>query len=213
MSMNINTRHNKSQTIFMVFFSILLLSAAPETAVSGTLDTNNLPVWKKIDTQHTIIYYQCFKDLEEFNKKVNFSAPIKKSGLANSISDEIDALFKRSQQLLGMHGFVNKIKVKIFKNKQQLDDAYFRTYKKDADARAWYTHERLTVFIQLNDLHKGMLAHELAHAIIDHYMIIPPPEETAEILAGYVDIHLVESTNKSGNDKNKPDSAQGYSAK
>ena len=211
--MNINIRHNKFQTILMVFFSILLLSAAPETAVSGTLDTNNLPVWETLDTQHTIIYYQCFKDLEEFSKKIHFNESIKKSGLANSIPNEIDALFKKSQQLLGMHGFVNKIKVKVFKNKQQLDDAYFRIYKKCAHARAWYTHEKLTVFIQLNDLHKGMLAHELAHAIIDHYMIIPPPEETAEILAGYVDIHLVESITKSGNEKNKPAGVRGYSAR
>ena len=34
------------------------------------------------------------------------------------------------------------------------------------------------------------MAHEIAHAIIDHYLLIRPPRATAEILAHYVDEHL-----------------------
>ena len=42
----------------------------------------------------------------------------------------------------------------------------------------------------MQDVHAGMLAHELAHAIIDHYLTVRPPAQTAEILARYVDSHL-----------------------
>jgi hypothetical protein len=35
-----------------------------------------------------------------------------------------------------------------------------------------------------------MLAHEMAHCVIDHYLLIRPPMATAEILARYVDSHL-----------------------
>jgi hypothetical protein len=34
------------------------------------------------------------------------------------------------------------------------------------------------------------LAHELAHAIIDHYLIVQPPKSTAEILARYTEEHV-----------------------
>jgi hypothetical protein len=37
-----------------------------------------------------------------------------------------------------------------------------------------------------------MLAHEMAHSIIDHYLRVRPPHATAEILARYVDGHLFE---------------------
>ena len=40
------------------------------------------------------------------------------------------------------------------------------------------------------DLSAGMLAHECAHAIVDHYLAVRPPRATAEILARYVDGHL-----------------------
>ena len=37
-----------------------------------------------------------------------------------------------------------------------------------------------------------MLAHEMAHAIIDNFMKLRLPRATAEILARYVDAHLLE---------------------
>ncbi|MEH0019750.1 MAG: hypothetical protein V6Z89_08855 [Desulfobacter sp.] len=37
-----------------------------------------------------------------------------------------------------------------------------------------------------------MLAHEIAHAVVDHYLDVRPPRATAEILARYVDAHLNE---------------------
>ena len=40
------------------------------------------------------------------------------------------------------------------------------------------------------DVHEGMLAHEIAHSIIDHYLLVRPPRATAEILSRYVDAHL-----------------------
>ena len=210
--MKINTRHNKSQLILIVFWGILLLLIAPEIVFSKTSGAD-LIEWEKIDTHHTIIYYQSSEDLKRFNTKINFNASTKKAALAIVISDKIDKLFKKSQQILGMHGFIKNIKIKVFKNKQQLDNAYYKIYKKRSNARAWYTHEKLTVFIQLDDIFEGMLAHEFAHAIIDHYMIVPPPGETAEILARYVDTHLVDSIIKPGSKKNKPTNARGYSAR
>jgi len=35
-----------------------------------------------------------------------------------------------------------------------------------------------------------MLAHEIAHAIVDNYLSVRPPRATAEILARYVGKHL-----------------------
>ncbi|MFC1867599.1 hypothetical protein ACFL0H_05635 [Thermodesulfobacteriota bacterium] len=46
------------------------------------------------------------------------------------------------------------------------------------------------MYITIEDLHEGMLAHEIAHSIIDHYLTVRPPSESAEILARYVDSHL-----------------------
>ena len=163
-------------------------------------DISDLDNWQQIHTENTILYFQSLEDLHRFNARIGYDLNCKKdettidqkiaSALADTIAKKVDALFERSQEVLEMQGFTNKISVKIFNNQQQLNQAFYNLYKKECNVRAWYTHEKLTVYIQLDDLHEGMLAHEFAHAIINHYMIIPLPGKTAEILARYVDTHL-----------------------
>ena len=176
----------KGLPIAVLFCILTLLAIQPASA--GTAGYS----WKKLPTQSTIIFFQDDGDLNTFNKKIQFTPKNQSPGqdLHETIAQKVDALFERSQQILDMHGFVNKIAVKVFKNRQQLDKAFQELYQKQGNARAWYSHDHLTVYIQLDDLHEGMLAHEFAHAVIDHYLIVPPPGKTAEILARHVDKHL-----------------------
>jgi hypothetical protein len=39
-----------------------------------------------------------------------------------------------------------------------------------------------------------MLGHEIAHAIISSFFIVPPPEKIQEVLAGYVDYSLLKKS-------------------
>jgi hypothetical protein len=36
----------------------------------------------------------------------------------------------------------------------------------------------------------GILAHEMGHAVIDHYFVIKPPPKIAELLCHYVDTEI-----------------------
>lgn len=197
---HMHTLHNLHKTISpnTLFFKyglalVLLLGVLiPPDALSGEGKSQGL-TWRKIQTHHTRILFQSPEDLTVLNSRIDFPVPAGKDKPADTVetvSLKIDALFRRSRELLGMHGFVNKINIRIYPNREQLDRAFFEIYGTESAARAWYTHERLTVYVQLDDLHEGILAHELAHAVIDHYLMIPPPPETAEILARYVDTNL-----------------------
>jgi hypothetical protein len=44
----------------------------------------------------------------------------------------------------------------------------------------------------MQDVTDSQIAHEMAHAVIDDYFKVIPPERTAEFLAVYVDSHLEE---------------------
>ena len=57
---------------------------------------------------------------------------------------------------------------------------------------AFYSHKRKTIYVSIDKLTPGVLAHEIAHAIINVYFETPPPERMQEILAQYVDKHLWE---------------------
>jgi hypothetical protein len=84
------------------------------------------------------------------------------------------------------------IVIRLYGTKQQLHAAYRTFHGRPCRLRAWYSYEENTIHVTVKDLHEGIIAHEMAHAIIDHYLVVRPPPATAEILARYVDTHLYE---------------------
>ena len=185
----------KLRVIFLLF--ILWI---PERAGAGE---DNIS-WIELETKHTIIKYQSMKDLKSFDKNINYY-PISSSDLEGFLSfssgkkdikemveGKVDALYRRVQDILGMRKPMKKMIINVFHNRRQLKDAFFRIYNKEGQFRAWYIYESNTIYINVDDVHEGMLAHEMAHSIIDNYLIVRPPSESAEILARYIDVHLLE---------------------
>jgi hypothetical protein len=156
--------------------------------------------WQTIETKHTVIRYQTSKDLKKFNSRIKYRVePLGLKGLFSSSRPEdtegmvikkADALFEKAQQILDMRKKMKKVTINVYKNKKQLREAYQGIYMKPCHVRAWYEYRFHTIYICIEDMHEGMLAHEMAHGIIDHYLLVRPPSATAEILARYVDSHL-----------------------
>lgn len=54
----------------------------------------------------------------------------------------------------------------------------------------FYSHRNKDITLFVDRVTDGMLAHEIAHAVISSSFEVPPPEKAQEILAQYVDEHL-----------------------
>jgi hypothetical protein len=157
--------------------------------------------WQEIETAHTVIHYQSLEDLKKFNAKLDYGPEqwsldrrLSSSQLDSPVEivkEKVDALYERVQEILDMHRKIPRVTIKIYRGRPQLTEAYSRIYKDECHFRAWYIYEKNTVYTNVEDLKEGILAHELAHSIIDHYLLIRPPVQTAEILARYVDDHLL----------------------
>ena len=59
---------------------------------------------------------------------------------------------------------------------------------------AFYSHGMAGIYLTTERLNAGILAHEIAHAVINAYFVTPPPAKMQEILSQYVDRHLNDST-------------------
>ncbi len=101
-----------------------------------------------------------------------------------------DAIFERVQEILDMRKKNEKVIINLYPDKKTIETAYAEFYGQECRFRAWYEYKTNTISLNINDCHEGMLAHELAHSIIDHFLKVRPPKNTAEILARYVDTHL-----------------------
>jgi hypothetical protein len=163
--------------------------------------------WKSIETDYTILKYQSEEDLRRFHENVNYSATCwrikaliggsKTDGLKGDIGNKIDALYERVQEILGMRKKLGKVTIVIYHDKNQLSESYSvicnsaaRAYGRSPAPRAFFIYSFNSIYINSQDVHEGILAHEMAHSIVDNFLRIRPPKATAEILARYVDKHL-----------------------
>lgn len=158
------------------------------------------PVWQLIETRYTIIHYQSIADLKQFDRKISY--PSDKWDALNSlfgsnsetlharVENKVDRIFEKAQNILGMRKPMDKVHIHICRDRKQLDDQCISIYGRPSRFRAWYVYQLNAVYVNRGDLDEGILSHELAHSIIDHYLLVRPPKATAEILASYVDLHL-----------------------
>lgn len=179
----------------------LFLLLPVQTARADERDTPGTnSEWHTVKTHHTVIRYSDMADLFELNKNIQYypgDTGIKSlMGLGNleSLSDivrqKIDALFERAQEILDMRGKITAVIIQVYPNQKALNAAYYTIYKEECPLRAWYWFEEKTIYINAQDVHEGMLAHEMGHHIIDHFLKVRPPATTAEILTRYIDAHL-----------------------
>jgi hypothetical protein len=188
-------------------FSVYLLFGLTHAA-AGEITTGR---WETLKAKYLTVTYENIQDLNLFNEKIDFSADansfssflsanqpsgtklrgtkIERTALENKVILKMDALVEKVQLILDMRKPMNVI-VKLYPDKTALQGAYFNIYKKKREFRAWYIFEYNTIYLNVQDLFAEMLAHEIAHAIIDNYLSVRPPRATAEILARYVGKHL-----------------------
>lgn len=181
----------------LLLLALLLVQLAP--GLPGPVFAEN---WETLKTKYLVLKYRDPGDLRQVDKQITYSE-VKTSGFTGFFSgssgatknfeqrlaEKLDRLFEKVQLILDMRKPI-KINVQLYPDQAALHDAYFKIYKKKKQLRAWYIFEYNTIYLNVQDLSDGMLAHECAHAIVDHYFDARPPRATGEILARYVDAHL-----------------------
>lgn len=110
--------------------------------------------------------------------------PIEKRILAR-----LESILLRTKQVLTMYPTV-ELKIKIFRNRDELSREYLRLLGTLQRYKSFYIHGFETIYSSMQDISDSEIAHEMAHAVIDNYFRVIPPEKTAELLAVYVDSHL-----------------------
>jgi len=179
----------------LIWIGVLLIPF--QTALAGDRDNSK---WHNLKTRHTIIRYSSMGHLFKLNEKIqyypgdtgvkSFMGPKDIQTLSDILKQKVDALYERAQEILDMRQKVQKVIINVYPDQKALDGAYYALFKDECLLRAWYLFEKKTIYVNVEDVHEGMLAHEMGHHIINHFLKIRPPESTAEILARYIDAHL-----------------------
>lgn len=146
------------------------------------------------------VFYEEDVDLNIVNRRVNlrfsdFYSPRRyreKIDLSTKdiLSEKFDSVFARVEEILDMYPSKIHVAVNIYKARNGLDRAYEEIFNEPNTAESFYVYKTNTIYATERGVTEGILAHEMAHCIIDHYFVILPPRKIQEMLAVYADVHL-----------------------
>jgi hypothetical protein len=158
---------------------------------------------KTYQTQYATISYAEEKDLQTFTRNTGSGlsffreSPERNPLLAKT---QVDKIVETVCSLLDMHPPNFRFKITLYRTQNEVNIAYYRAsaganaYKAQnmtgAAPISFYSHGSRSIAVAIDNITDGILAHEIAHAILSAYFTTPPPGPMQEILAQYMDKHF-----------------------
>jgi hypothetical protein len=153
----------------------------------------------RIITRYARVFYESDEALRLFNKSLRLGALsylLKKGdgdiSLQGQLSGKIDVIVERVKTVLEMHPKNFKVDIKITSDSGGVRSLYRKKYYRDVDFVAFYSPQERTIYISADDAKSRILAHELAHAVIDQFFGVATPVKIHELLAQYADENFEE---------------------
>lgn len=112
------------------------------------------------------------------------------AGVNAYIAYRLDAICERAMDILNVRPKMAGINIKVFKSVEDLASAYRMLTGKSSDMKAFYVQDCRTIYTCEECITDSVMAHEIAHAIVDNYYNGIPPPNVGEMLASYVDMHI-----------------------
>lgn len=171
-------------------FSILSL-----LLLAGLLLPANLLAGHK--SSHLTLHCASEQLLCDFNKRLELGPRLSylvKNKDILTVEDEVTAKFnvilEQAKVILNMFPKNLHVKVVILPTTHDCSSVFARKFGKRERRIAYYCLSEDTIYISAKDTRLGVIAHELAHAIIDFYFSEQPPYHVHELMAQAVETHI-----------------------
>ena len=132
---------------------------------------------RKMETRFATVHYADDAEIEDFLWRIS-GKRLGGEEAAELTRNRVDEIVERVESVLDMHPLALHFGI------------FLETESRGEGAIAYYSHESRSITALSNRITDGVLAHEIAHAVLNSYFGIIPPEKAQEILAQYVDQHL-----------------------
>ncbi|MEW5895199.1 MAG: hypothetical protein AB1650_05535 [Candidatus Omnitrophota bacterium] len=128
------------------------------------------------------IHYDDFFPIRPFDSKEDSCREL--------VAKTLDAVYLEVSDTLGINVYSFKGSIKIFPDREMLNEEYLTMFREGFTERAFYFHEEAALYLSFEDLDVALLTHEMTHVIISNYFIVPPSPKLQEILSGYAEYHF-----------------------
>lgn len=174
--------------ILLKVLLVCVIILLPFSGASGT----------ELKSRFTTVVYENEEQLRRFNKEIylgslSYLLRNKKSiTVGEEVKNKLDILVERVESILEMFPQEVRFTVMLLSSDKDVRRIYRAKFGKDVKYIAFYSPKDRTIFVSVRDVDTGILAHEIAHVIIDLYYGISTPTKIHEVLAQYVEKHLMD---------------------
>ena len=197
-------RYQRAPLVYLGFFFLGL--------IAPTLCIPPAQAQQVFHTQSATIYYEDPVSLREMEQRLRFSQAKKfsqsyfytqdpvQAALSPGLAAKIDGLLVKVCLLLGRWPRkTQRLRIFLLKDGKQVQQRHLVFQPFQNAGPSWFGYGRLeafyeprtrTIFLSLEDLHAGILAHELAHFVLCESFAVPPPASVQEDWARQVESSL-----------------------
>ncbi|MDD4879768.1 MAG: methyl-accepting chemotaxis protein [Candidatus Omnitrophica bacterium] len=184
-----------------LFLFLFAAATAPASVISEDGRFSDGSDWTSVNSLYCTVFFKDGVNLASVNNridtyKIDYGLTEKPVRAGDEIKDEIaykfDLIFSKVQEILDMRPKGLRLNVRIYKGQDDLDRVYVEIFRQDNKFIAYYIFKLNTLFASEQKVSANVLAHEIAHCVVDHYFSVIPPTKVAEMIAQYADAHLRE---------------------
>ncbi len=148
----------------------------------------------EIKGRYVTIVYGDNELLDDFNDELELGRKL--DGLARkrpivTVADEVlakvDTVVEKAETILEMFPDQLHIRVVLLAAQEDVARVFQEKYSRSADHIAFYSLSEDTIYLSIDDVNLEVLAHEIGHAIVDHYFDVRPPYNIHELMAQFVE--------------------------
>lgn len=174
---------------FLKILSLLLF-----TALSLSPPSESLAQGK---SRYVTLHYASRQALHDFNDQLILGRKLryylKKKNIV-TVEDEVlaklDIIIEKAEVVLDMFPENLHITVVILPTRRDVAAVYKKKYNKRVNHIAYYSLSEDTIYISADDTKLRVIAHEIGHAVVDHYFKVRPPYNIHELMAQFTEKHI-----------------------
>ena len=145
-------------------------------------------------TKYADIHYSHGKDLNNFKRRIKstrlFSFLKKKDNF--SLKNRLDELVEKVEAILEMYPPQLNFHIILYVTNKEVAKKFKNLSIFGKPPISFYFHKTKAIYLSVDLITDRILAHEIAHVLINNFFVDIPPRKMQEILAQYVDLHLWE---------------------
>ncbi|MCP3932149.1 MAG: hypothetical protein GY705_24005 [Bacteroidetes bacterium] len=111
---------------------------------------------------------------------------------ADEVIAKVDVIIEKAEVVLDMFPDNLHITVILLANAQDVAKMYLSKYGKIMEYIAYYSMSENTIYISVDDTNLRVFAHEVGHAIVNHYFEVRPPYTVHELMAQFTEEHIAD---------------------